>query len=132
LVKAKRFLAGVPIECVEYRITNIGEAAFTVSGLALRAGFPGFRRYFQGFSAGFSGDDQCPSAVAPGHEAVIAVASDSEKLWIPTVAMFGKGPSSLWIKSVCGVIYLADGRRKTARLPGEFRGLLEDIVTLST
>jgi len=131
LIKIKRVVQGLPIDCVQYRIANTGEATFTVNGFAWGAGCPFARRYLEQPPVHILGDDRVPATVLPGHEAVISIPSDTEKLWLPITTEFGKGPKSLWIRSVRGVVYLADGRRRVVRLPKGSLIDLADVVQLT-
>jgi hypothetical protein len=104
---------------VQFRVVNVGEASFTVSELGWRVGFFPFRhRYFSQLPENIAGDDRVPATLASGHAAVFSIADDdATKLWVPIIKAFGKGPASLWIRSIRGVVYFAEGRRRVVRLP---------------
>src|SRR5260370_17521581 len=125
-----RSARGVGVQLVQFRVVNSGEAPLTITGLGWRLGFPFRRIFFEQIPGNIDGDHPIPVTLAPGHEGVFSVPTDTEDLWLPLVQAFGKGPMSLWIGSICGIVHLADGRQQIARLPKSFKGVLVDMHTL--
>jgi hypothetical protein len=132
LVRTTRVVVGgANTECIQFRVVNIGEASFTINSLGWRIGFPFFRRYLGQPPYNIGGaDSPMPTSLSTGQEAIYSIPLDAEKLWLPIIKTFGKGPKFIWIRSIYGIIYIAGQRPRFVSPPKSLYPSISTIVTL--